>query len=311
MDERTRNAARALSERVVKPWCRAWARYLGDRPADPIYELLCAYVFWEAHHYWPQFREPRTFSEKLWHRCLYDRDPLWTLLSDKLRSRDYIIEQVGTDYLVPLLWSGSDPDSIPFDSLPPRAIVKTNHGCGYNLILDEKTGIDRAAVRGRVAAWLKENYCESQVVGMEWGYKNVPPRILIEAFLGNGEAPPTDYKFYCYSGRAHFIQVNQGRFGAHQYSFFDRDFRRLPMRVSSRWSSEGTFAHPENLDEMIQVAERLAGDLAFIRVDLYSVGDRIYAGELTCYPGGGLLRFDPRSFDDSFGENWRVGPSRP
>ena len=47
---------------------------------------------------------------------------------------------------------------------------------------------------------------------------------------------------------------------------------------------------PANLAEMIDSAERIAGDLDFIRVDLYNVGGEIYLGEAAAYPGGGLER---------------------
>ena len=56
---------------------------------------------------------------------------------------------------------------------------------------------------------------------------------------------------------------------------------------------------------MVRVAESLAQGIDFIRVDLYSVGGRIYFGELTCYPGGGNIRFSPRKYDFLLGEKWK------
>jgi hypothetical protein len=223
VDDSALRAARALSEDLVRPWCRAYAqRVLVDRPADAVYEFL---------------RKPRTFLEKLWHRGLYDRDPKWTQFSDKLRSRDYIAERLGPDYLVPLLWSGTDPDAIPFDDLPVSMVIKTNHGSGFNIIVDDKKRVDRSAVRKQLASWLNENYCESRIVGMEWGYKHVPPRIMVEAFVGSDGEPPPDHKFYCYSGRAEFIQLLQGRFKVHRSAFFDRDFTQLPMQLTPQCSA--------------------------------------------------------------------------
>ncbi len=48
---------------------------------------------------------------------LHDRDPLFTMISDKLRVRDYLEGKVGRDYLVPLLWTGEDPEEIPFEEI--------------------------------------------------------------------------------------------------------------------------------------------------------------------------------------------------
>ena len=40
--------------------------------------------------YTPDFKNPQTFNEKIVHRILYDRNPLYTALADKLKARIYI-----------------------------------------------------------------------------------------------------------------------------------------------------------------------------------------------------------------------------
>ncbi|MWV70377.1 hypothetical protein [Helicobacter saguini] len=40
--------------------------------------------------YTPDFANPKTFNEKINHRSLYDRNPLYTPLADKLKARIYI-----------------------------------------------------------------------------------------------------------------------------------------------------------------------------------------------------------------------------
>ena len=40
--------------------------------------------------YIPDFKNPQTFNEKIVHRILYDRNPLYTALADKLKARIYI-----------------------------------------------------------------------------------------------------------------------------------------------------------------------------------------------------------------------------
>ena len=39
---------------------------------------------------------------------------------------------------------------------------------------------------------------------------------------------------------------------------------------------------------MINIVERLAKGIPFVRVDLYYVNDRIYVGELTFFPASGV-----------------------
>jgi hypothetical protein len=45
---------------------------------------------------------------------------------------------------------------------------------------------------------------------------------------------------------------------------------------------------PANFDTMVQVARDLSVDFDFVRVDLYTVDDRVYFGEITCTPQAGF-----------------------
>ncbi len=44
--------------------------------------------------YTPDFHHPETFNEKIIHRILFDRIPLYTNLADKLKSRIYIAHRL-------------------------------------------------------------------------------------------------------------------------------------------------------------------------------------------------------------------------
>ena len=45
--------------------------------------------------YKPDFKKPQTFNEKIIHRILYDRNPIYTALADKLKARIYIAHTLG------------------------------------------------------------------------------------------------------------------------------------------------------------------------------------------------------------------------
>lgn len=53
---------------------------------------------------------------------------------------------------------------------------------------------------------------------------------------------------------------------------------------------------------MIQIAEKLAQNIPFVRVDLYEINNKLYFGELTFFPGAGLTKFEPDEFDRKFGD---------
>lgn len=44
--------------------------------------------------YKPNFKNPQTFNEKIIHRILYDRKPIYTYLADKLKARIYIANKL-------------------------------------------------------------------------------------------------------------------------------------------------------------------------------------------------------------------------
>jgi len=287
--------------------CRAYARYfVGDKHADSVMCFFCALYFWRKHGYWPHFNNPRSFEEKLCWRMLFDRNPLWTILSDKLRVRNYVASKVGSEYLVPLLWNGDDTEEIPFDELPMKFVIKATHGCHYNIIVRNKTQLDQAKARRQLKKWLGENYCQDRWLGKEWAYKNIRPTIIVESFLDDNGNVPVDYKFFCFSGRVEFFKVDFDRFEDHSEKFFDKDCNPLDLFEQGINQYRGKILHPDNFYEMFRVAETLSQSLDFIRVDLYSLGNLIYVGELTCYPGGGITRWIPEKYDFIFGEKWDI-----
>jgi hypothetical protein len=240
---------------------------------------------------------------------LYDRNPLLTMLSDKLLVRDFVAGKVGEEYLVPLLWKGTCSEDIPFNDLPLKFVIKTNHGCGYNIIVKDKTQLDQVKVLRQLKKWLGENFCQDKFLGTEWGYKNIHPAILVESFLDEKGAPPADYKFFCFSGRVEFYKVDFNRFEDHSELFFDKDGNLLPLYGRGIKTYDGEFVLPDNFSDMIRVAESLSKGIDFVRVDLYSVGGRIHFGEITCYHGGGIIRLSPRKYDFLFGEKIRQNVS--
>jgi len=292
-------------KRIISYFCRQYARIQTryDRRADPILSSLTGIVYYLEHGYVPHFKNPRTFSEKVFSRMLYSRKQILTDVSDKLKVREYVSQRIGNRYFIPLLWQGENPDDIPFELLPSRLFIKTNHGCGYNIPVRDIRKYSPHKIRAQLRIWLRENFCTDSFLGIHWAYKNIKPMIMIEEFLEENGKPPLDYKFFCFSGRVEYLLIVYDRFASHQEKHFTRDFVPLDL-----WNGAdqypGPFIRPYNLEEMIKVAETLSAGFDFIRVDLYNVNGKIYFGELTCYPAGGLAAFVPRKWDFIFGEKW-------
>ena len=63
---------------------------------------------------------------------------------------------------------------------------------------------------------------------------------------------------------------------------------------------------PNNLGEMISLAEKLSADEPFLRVDFYKVNGKIYFGELIFYPASGLGKWTTEEADMKIGEYLKV-----
>ena len=53
---------------------------------------------------------------------------------------------------------------------------------------------------------------------------------------------------------------------------------------------------------MVRIAEQLTKELPEARVDFYEVNGKTYFGEITFFDGSGMQRFNPDSWDETFGK---------
>ena len=117
-----------------------------------------------------------------------------------------------------------------------------------------------------------------------------------------------DYKLMCFNGRVKCTFVCSERSENLKVTFFDNDWERLPFERHYP-ASKGKIERPQNFDKMIELAEILAKDIPFVRVDFYEINGRIYFGELTFYPGAGFEEFTPEKWDKILGD-WLVLPQK-
>ena len=257
----------------------------------------------QVHGELPRILAPRTFSEKVLHRKLFDRRELLTRLADKYAVRTYVEARLGKDVLVALYGVFTDPTSIPFDELPPAFVVKPTHGSGWIRIVRDQTKLDRAALIAECRAWLAQSYYART---REWVYKNVQPRVLVEELIDDGSGgPPIDYKVFVFDGTARVIQVDVGRYADHRRDLFTVDWKRLDVAYAHE-NVGAVVPPPPHLTELVRAAERLGQGLDFVRADFYDTPQGIRFGELTTTPEGGLGWFRPRTFDQQLGAYWRL-----
>ncbi|MEJ0063846.1 MAG: ATP-grasp fold amidoligase family protein [Alphaproteobacteria bacterium] len=248
-------------------------------------------------------RHPKGFQEKLVWRKLYQRNPRFTLFADKAAVKDEIARLVGPQHVIPTLWTGTDPEDIPFDTLEPPYAIKTNHGSGGHFFIRKAEDIDKKKICASMRQQLALRYGHRL---REWAYHDISRKILVERMLVTPQdAPPEDYKFLVFHGRVRAIQIDHDRFTNHTRAFYDRDWKRLPF--TGLYPAPDFLApRPAMLEEMIAVAEKIGSQFDFVRVDLYQIPPAVYFGETTFYPGGGIYGFQPREWELKMGELWKI-----
>lgn len=252
---------------------------------------------------------PITFNAKLQWLKLYDRRPEYITYVDKYRVREFVAEKIGQEYLIPLLGRWDNAEDIDFDSLPEQFVLKCNHDSGCVIICKNKAVFDKEKARARLAKQLKKNlYWHAR----EWPYKDVKPCIIAEKYMEDMETGELrDYKFFAFSGqvRALFVATDRQTPGEEtKFDFFDTEFNHLPIKQGHP-NAEKPPAEPKKLKEMIFLAQELSKGIPQLRVDFYEVNGKVYFGELTFSHYSGFVPFEPKSWDETFG-NWIQLPEK-
>lgn len=254
-------------------------------------------------------QNPRSFNEKIHWKKLNDRNPLIPLTADKYRARTHLKEVLGEEraqkVLIPLYQVVKDPDDINFDALPDKFVIKPNHGSGMHLLVEDKQSIDRKTVIKLCKKWLYFNYGLYQY---EWAYRHIDRLIIIEKMLECKKGLlPMDYKFYCFHGKCSWIRVSENRFDSMEaYAYFDTAWNSIKINDPGQYEMETVPSKPDNLGEMLSLAEKLAEKFDAVRIDLFNCDGQIYFGEISHYDASGMAKFDPESLDFEIGALWKI-----
>ena len=176
-------------------------------------------------------KDPKEFNEKIeWYKVFY-RPKILNQLVDKYAVRQYVKEKIGEQYLNDIYGVYETAEAVPIDKLPNKFVVKATHTSSYNLIVSDKKKLNKANATKKFKKWL----CKNQYyrMGQEWAYKDVKPRLIVEKFLKEDDKNSlVDYKYYCFDGKAKFIDVHIDREEDHKQGCFDLDFNLLPFGKS-------------------------------------------------------------------------------
>lgn len=245
-------------------------------------------------------KNPVRFNEKLQWLKLNCKKEEYSNLVDKYEVKKIVASKAGEQYIIPILGVWNNFDDIDFEKLPNQFVLKCTHDSGGLVICTDKKKLDIKKIRKKINKSLKCRYFYEH---REYPYKAVPPRIIAEKYMVDETGCQLkDYKVFCFNGEPKFIEVDYDRYIAHKLNVYDLEWNFVDFYMTSPNDLNVHIERPQCLDEMIRLAKELSKDDIFVRVDFYSVNEKLYFGELTYHPGAGLIDFHPDEYDCIIGE---------
>ena len=249
-------------------------------------------------------RNPKDFNEKQFWLARYWRHPLRTKCADKYRVREYLEQKGCSDVLNELYGVYDRAEDIDFDKLPQKFVIKCNHGCGFNIICEDKSKLDIIAVIKQLNKWMNFQFGR----GIENQYKNIERKIIVEKFLEGRNGEMMEYQLFCFNGEPMFFLARNDLRKSEvdkASSVFAISYDKFWNRVYYRKNEEQykiELAKPVNYDKMIAYATTLCVDFPHVRVDFYEIDDKLVFGELTFSSHGGVLSNYKQEILDKYGD---------
>lgn len=268
-------------------------------------QYLHYYTLWEGKHHpkklaskWYKnamgkdldWDDPKDLNEKInWMKFNTDLSE-WTRLSDKYRVREYLKERGREDLLVELYGVWENADDIDFDALPNKFVLKSNHGCGTVILVNDKSTLDIPCVRKKMNNWIKSSY---GILTVEPQYLKIKPLLIAEELLENDNPNSSsliDYKVFCVEGEVYCIMVCANRTigKGMETMLYDTEWNPKPeMLAGTHVHDKVCISKPSCLDELLKAAKDLSKGHHFVRADFYISKGKVYFGEMTFTPKGG------------------------
>jgi len=300
---------------------------------------------------WPRWRAvKRTESESgdlnfvslVRRRMAYDRRSILIEMVDKVRVREIVSEKTPSLSLPDLIRIYESATALSPISWPEQVVVKPSHGSGgavfvtaepisgvqYNFDAKSaplwnsgfygfRTGdVDVHALVVLARRWLKSDYSYWRPRRPEWAYSRVKPRILVEKYLepSVGEVA-SELRVHCFWGEPRFLRLTSVTDPSKPSLNFLPDGHIVAARLPGDGEATAEMQGGWDLyEEAMAHSRKLSDGIDYVRVDFLVVGENLYFSELTPYPNGGVVDFQPQDFSQWLADCWRsreVSPVPP
>lgn len=257
------------------------------------------------------FDAPKTLNEKINWRKLHDRAAVYPVIADKVRLRDYLAQSLGADRADAILPNRrlvtARPTVANLSAVGTGVAIKANHGSGWVRIIAHGTQPDWPQIAADARMWLRRTYGLRK---HEWAYWAIPPQILVEDLvLGADGEPAQDLKFTMIGGHCVYVFVMQNFFGDQKTAYFNADWQEIPPAGGNGGlCAADQFPAPAYFPQLLALAQEIARDFDYIRVDFLCGVQQWCLNELTLYRSSGFEAFDPPELDLAYGTLWAHRP---
>ena len=252
----------------------------------------------------PNVGLPQTIEDYFHWRKVFDRDPRFPVIADKLAVRDWLADN-GFDLDAPrIVWRGTDANDVPVEYRGPGYVLKANHGSGWNVFFGQHAA-DPARAIAIGNSYMTRHYGD---YWHEHFYRDIEPELFVEEFL---EGVTFEMKFYTFRDTVTRVYVRHERLTADAVTadiWLIDEKGRPYLSEGMAGKSERRLGRPVPAvaDIALEIARRIGRHFDHIRVDFLSDGTRIWFSELTLTNDGGHAS----GMDDAgralFDANWDI-----
>jgi len=265
--------------------------FLNNLPKNKFFDKFLSFIqFIFIHKRLPT--KKKIFNDVLYNIKTSDEidNPIRIYVSDKEHCKIFLNKIIEKKYIIPNLHIIEKLSEIEKLILDSNCIIKPTHLAGKWLIKKKNQQLSNINIKD-IKSWFIQN---QYFANRERNYLNLQPKIIIEPLLFDDDNI-IDYKIFCYKGSARAIQVDFNRASDHSRSIYDIKWNKIDISIDFKMN-EKKLEKPNNLNEMINIAEKISKYFNFIRIDMYTNNKEIFVGEITNIHGGATEKFLPSGY---------------
>ena len=217
-----------------------------------------------------------------------------SILVDKLLVKDKIKELNISDlYIAKVLGIYKNTSEINIDKLPNNFVIKVNHWSGDTLVVNKKELKNINEFKKTISKRFDDKLNKVYTDSYEYLYRFIKPQLFIEEFLNINNL---EYKLHVIHGKVIWIYIKN--FETNKTNIYTIDWKEL--NIDANYNKERfKFDKPKFLNKIINIAELITNKLNidYVRIDFYTVENKIYFGEFTMTPYALNFKIIPIEFD--------------